>query len=45
MKYTIEMVSCGMLHLPSFMKTGKGMQAVLRFCISNLNGCNVGVTG
>jgi hypothetical protein len=26
------------------MKIGTGVQAILRFWLSNLNGCNVGVT-
>jgi hypothetical protein len=27
-----------------FMKIGTGVQAVLRFCLRNLRGCNVGIT-
>jgi hypothetical protein len=30
--------------LPSFMKVGTGIQAILRFYLSNLNCCNVDVT-
>jgi hypothetical protein len=26
------------------MKIGAGVQAILRFCLSNLNLCNVGIT-
>jgi hypothetical protein len=26
------------------MKTGAGVQTILRFCLSNLKGCNVGIT-
>jgi hypothetical protein len=26
------------------MKTGKGAEGILRFCISNLKGCDVGIT-
>jgi hypothetical protein len=44
MKYAIEMASCGMMYKPSFMKTDKGVQAILKFCLNNLNGCKVGVT-
>jgi hypothetical protein len=44
MMYAVEMASCGMIYLPSFMKTAKGVQAILRFCLSNLTGCNVGIT-
>jgi hypothetical protein len=25
------------------MKTGEDAQAIFRFCLSNLNGCNVGI--
>jgi hypothetical protein len=33
-----------MILLPSFIKIGGGIEAILRFCSSNLNGCNVGIT-
>jgi hypothetical protein len=33
-----------MIFLPSFVKTGAGLQAILRFCFSNLNGFNIGIT-
>jgi hypothetical protein len=36
-KYAVEMASCGM-------RSGMGVQAILRSCLSNLNGCNVGIT-
>jgi hypothetical protein len=39
--YTVEMASCGVIYLPSFMKTGTGVEAILRFCLNNLNGCDV----
>jgi hypothetical protein len=42
--YAIEMASCGMIYAPSFMKIGIGVQAMLRFCLISLNGCNVGIT-
>jgi hypothetical protein len=42
--YATEMVSGGMTYLRSFMKTGNGVQAILRFCLINLKGCNVGIT-
>jgi hypothetical protein len=35
MKYTTEMAPCGMTYIPSFMKTGIDIQAILRFCPSN----------
>jgi hypothetical protein len=37
MKGIAEMGSDGMIYLPS-------VQAILTFCLSNLNGCNVGIT-
>jgi hypothetical protein len=43
-KYTVEMASCGMIYIRSFVKTGTGIQAILRFCLRNLRGCNVGIT-
>jgi hypothetical protein len=44
MKYAVDMASCCMIYIPSFMKIGTGVQAVLKFCLRNLRGCNVGVT-
>jgi hypothetical protein len=44
MMYAVEMGSGGMIYLPSFMKIGTGIQAILWFCLSNLKGCNVGIT-
>jgi hypothetical protein len=41
MMYAIEMASSGMIYLPSFMKTGTGIQAILIFCLRNLRGWNV----
>jgi hypothetical protein len=38
----VEMPPCGMIFLPSFMKIVTGFEAILRFYLSNLNGCNVG---
>jgi hypothetical protein len=38
------MASGGMIYIASFMKIGTGLQAILTFCFSNLNGCNVGIT-
>jgi hypothetical protein len=42
--YTIEMASCGMIYIPSFVKIGTSIQAILRFCLRDLRGCNVGTT-
>jgi hypothetical protein len=42
--YAIEMASYSMTYLPSFIKIGSGIQAILRVCLRNLKGCNVGIT-
>jgi hypothetical protein len=42
--YAVEMASCGMIYLPSFMKIGTGVQAILRFCLRYLRGCIVGIS-
>jgi uncharacterized protein YraI len=34
----------GMIYVPSIMKIDIGVQAILRFCIRNLKGCNVAIT-
>jgi hypothetical protein len=44
MIYAFAMASYDMIYLPSFVKIGTGVQAILRFCLSNLKGCNVGIT-
>jgi hypothetical protein len=44
MKCAIEMGSDGMIYIQCFVKIGTGVQEILRFCLSNLNGCNVGIT-
>jgi hypothetical protein len=44
MTYAVEIPSQGMIFLPSFMKIDAGVQAILRFCLRNLRGCNVGIT-
>jgi hypothetical protein len=31
-------------YIPSFMKTGTGVQAILSFFLRNLRGCNAGIT-
>jgi hypothetical protein len=33
----------GVIYLPSFMKIGKGVQAILRFYFRNLRGCTAGI--
>jgi hypothetical protein len=35
------MASCGIVCVPSFMKMDTGVQAISRFCLINLSGCNV----
>jgi uncharacterized protein YraI len=40
----VEMPSRDMILLPSFVKIGTGVRAILRSCLSNLNGCNVNIT-
>jgi hypothetical protein len=42
--HAVEMASCVKIFLPSFIKIGKGVQEKLRFCLSNFNGRNVGIT-
>jgi hypothetical protein len=32
------------MYIPSFMKISTGVQAILSFSLSNLRGCNVGIT-
>jgi hypothetical protein len=44
MKPVVEMSSCGMICVPSFMKIDTGVQAILRFGPRNLRGCNVSIT-
>jgi hypothetical protein len=44
MEYTIEIALDGMVHLPSFMMTGSGVQAVLKFSLSSLRGCSVAIS-
>jgi hypothetical protein len=45
MKCAIEMGSGGVIQILSFMKTGAGCQAILWFCLRNLRGRNIGITG
>jgi hypothetical protein len=44
MKCAVEIVSFAMAHIPSFIKMGKGVQAILRFFLGNLRVYNVGIT-
>jgi hypothetical protein len=43
-KYSVEMASCGVIYIPSFLKTGSGILVILRVHLSNLRGCNIGIT-
>jgi hypothetical protein len=42
--YTFDIASCGLMCVSNFIKTGTGVQEVLRFCLKNLRGCSVGIT-
>jgi hypothetical protein len=44
MKYAVGKASYGKIYVPSFMKIGTGVQAIFKFCLRNLRGCNVGIT-
>jgi hypothetical protein len=39
-----EMAMCGMTYVPSIMKIGEGIQAIIKFRLRNLRGCNVDIT-
>jgi hypothetical protein len=43
-EYAIEIASCGMICILSFMKSCTGIQAIFKFGRRNLRGCNVGIT-
>jgi hypothetical protein len=42
--YAVEMASCDVIYIPSFMKIDTGVQAMSRFCHRNLRGCNICIT-
>jgi hypothetical protein len=44
MKCAVEMASSVLIYLPSFMKSGRGVQAILKCCLRNFLGCSVGIT-
>jgi hypothetical protein len=44
MKYTLEMVSNGIIFVPSLMKIRNTVQAILRFRLRNMKGCNTCIT-
>jgi hypothetical protein len=35
------MGSGGMIYIPSFIKIGTSVEAILRFCLRHLRGCNI----
>jgi hypothetical protein len=43
MKYTVEMASCGMIYITSFIESGTVVQAMLSFA-SYLRGTNIDIT-
>jgi hypothetical protein len=43
MKYAIKMMLSGMIYVPSFIKIGTGVEAILRYNIRNLRGCNASI--
>jgi hypothetical protein len=43
-KYAVEIASCGMICIPSFMKIGIGVQAILKVYLRYLRGCKDGIT-
>jgi hypothetical protein len=40
--YGVEILSCGMIFVPVFMKIGRGLQAILRFYLNSLKVYNNG---
>jgi hypothetical protein len=36
MPYAAGIASCGMIYVSSFIKIGRGVQAIIRLCLSNL---------
>jgi hypothetical protein len=44
MKYAVEMASDGMTYVPSVMKVGAGVQAMLSFSLRILKDCYIGIT-
>jgi hypothetical protein len=44
MNYSVEIGSGALMYMPSFIKIGAGLHAILRFSLRNLRVCNVGIT-
>jgi hypothetical protein len=45
MECTVEMGPGGMICILGFMKIVTSAGGILRFCLGNFKGCNVGITG
>lgn len=43
MKNAVDTASSDIINISSFVKTGVGFQATLKFCLTNLTGSNVGI--
>lgn len=44
--YSTDLASGGIYeYIPSFVKIGTGVYAMLRLCLRNLKGCNIGTIG
>jgi hypothetical protein len=43
--YTDDMPSCGIIFLPCSMNFDTGVRTILKFTLSNWNGCNIGIIG
>jgi hypothetical protein len=44
MIYVVDMASCGMIYIPSFIKISTVFRAILRLYLRNMRRCNVGIT-
>jgi hypothetical protein len=44
MIYAVVISICGIIILPSFMKTVTVFRAILKFCVIKFEYCNVGIT-
>jgi hypothetical protein len=45
LKYAAEMGSVGMIYIPSFIKIGLGIRAILKgYYLDNIRSCSVGIT-
>jgi hypothetical protein len=42
-KCAVEIASGGMINIQSFMNVCMGIQVILRFCLRNLRGCDIGI--